>query len=151
MRGSAASLPGRAADCCRKSDTRGRDTPVRRSRTQSSFRRRRDQEVPDPPIRIPRHAEERHHRRVITARPTVRSLMLAGGRLMRLGRFQSDNPPAHQKISSIIAQNGKNSASPTSTRIIHFGVSRESTSRVHGLGGRSPPRPSAAPSARRCG
>ena len=45
MRGSAASLPGRRADCCRKIGTGARDTPVGGSRTQSSLRRRRDQEV----------------------------------------------------------------------------------------------------------
>ena len=45
MRGSAASLPGRSADCCRKIGTGARYTPVSGSRTQSSFRRQREQEV----------------------------------------------------------------------------------------------------------
>jgi AraC family transcriptional regulator len=33
-------------------------------------------------------------------------MILAGGRLMRLGRIQSDNPPAHQKICSTVPQDG---------------------------------------------
>ena len=45
MRGSAASLPGRSADCCRKIGSGARYTPVTGSRTQSSFRRQREQEV----------------------------------------------------------------------------------------------------------
>ena len=67
MRGSAASLPGRSADCCRKIGSGARYTPVSGSRTQSSFRRQREQEVATPLIRIRRHPEERRHGRLIAA------------------------------------------------------------------------------------
>jgi len=45
MRGSTASLPGRPADCCLKIGSGARYTPVTGSRTQSSFRQQREQEV----------------------------------------------------------------------------------------------------------
>jgi len=67
MRGSAASLPGRSADCCRKIGSGARYTPVTGSRTQSSFRRQREQEVATRRSEFARHPEERRRGRLIAA------------------------------------------------------------------------------------
>jgi hypothetical protein len=67
MRGSAASLPGRPADCCRKIGSGARYTPVTGSRTQIKFSATARAGGGDPPIRIRRHPEERRHGHLIAA------------------------------------------------------------------------------------